>query len=550
MKSRALLAAAVFAGGSAPAVAQNAPAVAAAPAPAWTAAQNYESGTRNLQAGRWFERAAAQFGAATKAEPGNFRYHLALGCARASRAAALAYAAYHAEELAGQIRDYPQELSDWEAAQKDPESDGYKSERPTLPPPFTFWTKDDNQPYRLSPKAVRARFRELSMAATADWEKARDLAATDAERAEAEYVRGWGLLLLDAYEQGMIPGDGEPVPDTPEEADDASEEDVPPKPSARLVEARKALAEAVERAPQNALYQQAQGDVLLGGATMAYVLKEDTPAWAAYQKALELEPRNSALWYRLYQTTARAITFDPKPENEQRRARARTYLLNAAKSDALNANFWYQLAALDLRAAPYWKILNKPVSEREQAFADVLAGATEPDRKTARNAITLLERANAAPHYASVRYQPAVPVLLTRAWDYLARHAYFWEEGARFRELARETAGFALVSARENRTGDAVRAARALIGMGYRLIGDWPVKDKTPGDGTVLTSLVGRAITAIGHDTLVKVYDATGDEAGQRQAQALYNAFKERVTANREATLAEMERSEKAHEGY
>jgi hypothetical protein len=279
-------------------------------------------------------------------------------------------------------------------------------------------------------------------------------------------------------------------------------------------------------------------------------LKDNAPARAAYQKSLELQPRNPLLSYLLYQATARTLTFDPGPENEERRARARQYLLNAAKSDAMNGFFWYQLAALDLRATPYWKVLNKPATEREQAFADVLAGATEADRKTARNAITLLERANAVPRYAPVHYRPAVPVLLARAWEYTARFGYFFEEGARFRELTRNAAGYAQVSARENRTGDAVRAARAVISMGHRLIGDWPTKDKTPGDNTLINSLVGRAIAAIGHDTLVHVYEQAGDTAGRQQAQEAYDAFKQRSAEHREAMLAEMERSKKANESY
>ena len=517
----------------------------------------YDAGVYLLKSGKWFERAGNRLNEAAKAKPDDFRVRLALGCAKASRAAALAYAAYFTEELAGNIRDYPQELADWEAAQKAPESDEYGEARPVRPAPFTFWTKDDNRLYRLTPKQVRARVDELSEAATDDWNKARELAATDDERAEADYVRGWGLLLLDKHRLEPIADENAAAEKTPAaESDEEEDDDAPAPPSARVIDARKALEDAVKLAPENALYRQSLGDVLPGGAASpsgfndTATLRENMPAYLAYQKSLELQPRNSLLWYLLHQSTARSLTFDPGPENEERRARARQYLLNAAKTDVQNGFFWYYLAALDLRATPYWKILNKPVTEREQAFSDVLAGATEADRKTARNAITLLERANAVPRYVPVRYRPAVPVLLACAWDYTARFTYFFEEGARFRELARNAAGFAQVSSRENRTGDAVRAARAVIGMGHRLTGDWPVKDKTPGDGALMRSLVGTALAAIGHDTLIKVYDAAGDEAGGRLAQAAYDAFRRISEARSEVMRADLDRSEAAHEDY
>jgi len=509
----------------------------------------YDAGVYLLKRGTWFERAANRLNEAAKAKPDDFRVFLARGCAKANRVASLAYAAAFTEDLANNVRGYPQELADWEAAQKDPESDEYGDERPKPPVSFTFWTKDDHRPYRLTPKEARARVDELGKVAAEDWDKARELAVTDDERAEADYVRGWGLLLLDKHRLEPIADEKVVAKDAPADEEEEAD-DVPAPPSARVVEARKALDEAVKLAPENALYWQALGDVLLNGMASPNALKDNAPARAAYQKSLDLEPRNPLLWYLLYQATARTLTFDPAPDNEERRARARTYLLNAAKSDAMNGFFWYQLAALDLRATPYWKINERAGTDRESSFAEVLAGATEADRKTARDAIALLERANAVPRYAAVRYQPAVPALLARAWDYTARFASFFDEGTGFRSLARQVSGYAQASARENHTGDAIRAARAIIGMGYRLLGDWPTKDKTPGDNTLITSLVGSAIAAIGHATLVKVYEEVGDEAGRRQALTEQDALRQRAAARNEAFQIEMARSEAAREDY
>jgi hypothetical protein len=210
------------------------------------AQEHHEAGRRNLRAGRWFERAAREFQQAVDKEPNNYAHHLGLGCALASRAASIAYAAQFTEELAKERRDYPKELAAWERAQKDPASDGYGDPRPEPPRIRAFPTKDDNRPFTLTPKQARARYKELADQANSAWEKAAALAKTDAERAETEYVRGWGRLILKQYDLGEEPSD-KPNEDD-EESEDEESEEPDPAPDAEML---KPFEAAVALAPDN-----------------------------------------------------------------------------------------------------------------------------------------------------------------------------------------------------------------------------------------------------------------------------------------------------------
>jgi hypothetical protein len=122
--------------------------------------------------------------------------------------------------------------------------------------------------------------------------------------------------------------------------------------------------------------------------------------------------------------------------------------------------------------------------------------------------------------------------MLAAAWEYKGRHYMgFFPDFARLRQLARAAGSFALVEAPRNKVA-AVRAARAAIGAGYRIMGNWPVKDAPdPANGETITVMVGVAVAAIGYVTLVQVYEAAGDEPGRRRTQEEYDAFRERRDA-------------------
>jgi sugar phosphate isomerase/epimerase len=159
-------------------------------APVRAAAEWYGHATDHLRHGRWFERAIRQLKEATRQEPGNPDYQLALGCAYASRAAAIAEAAEKLENFAWETQQFAKKRAAWEAAQRDPASPTYGKPGPASPPPLV--TRDDNQPFRWTKEEAPQRARDLARAATDTLDKGVALArsAGAADEAKAESVRG------------------------------------------------------------------------------------------------------------------------------------------------------------------------------------------------------------------------------------------------------------------------------------------------------------------------------------------------------------------------
>ena len=197
--------AAILAALSAPALAAPATPPASPPVPAAPAAadqalagspdQLYAWGTDHLVSGRWYERAIAQLKAAVAADPKNSRYHLALGCAEADRAASVGYAVSWRQALGAIQGIYPMQLKSWEAAQKDPKDPQYGSPKPQPPPKISLYTKDDYKALTLTDSQASARIGELSKDAAGELAQAVALAAAPQDKAQAEYTQGWALRL-------------------------------------------------------------------------------------------------------------------------------------------------------------------------------------------------------------------------------------------------------------------------------------------------------------------------------------------------------------------
>ena len=83
------------------------------------------------------------------------------------------------------------------------------------------------------------------------------------------------------------------------------------------------------------------------------------------------------------------------------------------------------------------------------------------------------------------------------------------------RELARAASGYGRICAAHGDRAGLERGARATIGMGLKMAGDWPVRD-TPGGSEVIQTLVGVAVASIGYSSLVKGYTQMGDMARSR----------------------------------
>lgn len=512
--------------------------------PVLSAAEQYRYATGHLKRGRWFELSVRRLAEAIRQEPENPAYHLALGCALASRAASLSHAAVFARGLDAYRERYSQRLAEWEAAQKDVESDEYGEPPPTPPPAVVFRTKDDDRRFTLTNAQARARIAALGEAARAAWEKAAVLAGTPAARAEVQYVRGWGLRLL---ARSVVPS-----------------EDTPPPPTAASRETIKAMETAVALDPGNPIYWQALGDVLGGDGGWLQTLdffghfnsdgededeEEDgegsgggeaatNPASPsrdaarirrAYDRSLELNGRNAALWYHVFRRSPQ--------QRQERIAPALHALRRAAQAEeGRNAYPWYELAAFDFRKTRYGMVLGSPPSERDRALAEIAAAADPESPRIARQAIAYMERGNRALRYAVPRYRPAVPSLLAAAWDYAGRieaDANAELPGGAYRELARAACGYALATAQENKGAEAARVCRTVIGAGHKMRGRWPESGED-GDGD---AFVGVAVAGIGYQTLEQVYRWTGDRARADQAQAEYAFFQRNVKAAADALL-------------
>jgi len=529
----------------------------AAPSPA--ASDPYEAGVLLLKSGRWFERAALRFGEAAKKDPNDFRVPLAKGCAHASRAAALAHAALFASFLTTYRKEYPTILAGWEAVQKNLDGDNPGNPRPELPSPdFVFRTKDDNRPFRLTLDEADAQFAAQSAEANAAWDAALALARTPPEKAEVEYTRGWGRRLLARHDKFL---------DFLRQmraqiASDRTDEFVftpkaPPQDAARRPKPLEDLEAATRDDPENALYWQSLGDAVggyvgwiadtapMGAGNItgeAAVVADTNRAITAYQRALVLRPRDASLWYHvsrllLRQSGANGVGgAPPAPEP------ALDALRNAARADPQNAFAPYQLAAFGFKKVTYGRVLGFGADQREEKLAEVAGAANEDSRKTARAALVDIERGNRAARYVVPVYSPAVPRLLRAAWGYgryfEGYHNADFSAGNRLRELARAACGYALVSVRENKTGEAVRACRAVIGMGLVMAGDWPAEERTPDSGEVLTAMTGSAVVAVGYDTLQQVYEQAGDREGAARAAAERDTFRRRDDAYRKAVQA------------
>jgi hypothetical protein len=150
-------------------------------------------------------------------------------------------------------------------------------------------------------------------------------------------------------------------------------------------------------------------------------------------------------------------------------------------------------------------------------------------RRDGRQAIDLIVRGNSAPRYEPPRYVDSVPNLLAVAWGW--RHSGH-EQGdsesyARARELARSAGTYAKFMASEEKERDeAVRAGWAAVGMGQRLMGDWPTEVDPASCRTLMEPLVGWAVITITYKYLLRVYEMLGDQSGCESVAAESAAFK------------------------
>ena len=227
-------------------------------------------------------------------------------------------------------------------------------------------------------------------------------------------------------------------------------------------------------------------------------------------------------------------------------APALEYLHQAQNRDRANAWPLYEEAALLFRLAPYSIVGpsgNRDATPKEkQAALDAVQN--KEARQRGKQAIDQMVQGNGLPRYDVPRYEDSVPRLLEQAWNlniirFLGENVF--NGMSRQRELARSAMGYAQVMTQpENNVGEAVRANRATVGMGYRMVGDWSIDENFKTGKTIISVLVGIAICAIGYKGLVQTYETVGDKAGANAAQTESDAFQVRVSDYKKAMTAKI----------
>ena len=179
-----------------------------------SAALLYGQGVRMLREGRTFEKAAAHFVRASEMEPTNAEYQIALGCAYACRVASLSWAGIFADRLAREKAAYPKVMTMideivpqsrrqmQEENASEAEVTRYNTELAELKEKLKanvnriIVIKDDKKPFCLTQVELANELTALTKNALAAWESGVNLCQSMTDKANAEYVRGWGMNLI------------------------------------------------------------------------------------------------------------------------------------------------------------------------------------------------------------------------------------------------------------------------------------------------------------------------------------------------------------------
>lgn len=533
MPQRTIVLACVYFGVVAPAWAQQKPVPAPPPPKAITAGSAlYREGELLLRRGRKFERAAGLFAQAAEKEPKNPAHQLAMGCAYTNRVASLAHAAVFTRMKAIELREYQSDLLEWQEAQKVSSSELYGKARPKPPLNRSYQIKDDGIPYRLTLEQLTARLSELCGKAKAAFDRGVLLAKTPEEQAETEYVRGWGMLILRQY-VGYAGGEWDtaglrltpkfPVPFKDDGTLVNPEEkylDIKNVPPHKDVDA--AFEKATDLSPGTAIYWESRAEAeSIVHTHMEYV-----------RKALEIAPKNVPLWYRLFEWE---MHWDKEsPEFEVHRKIALQCLDNAARYDSANAYPRYLRAHLLYEDSGINEAMlgTTGLTLESKDAAKVPAAFKEAKtRSIFQNALRMVEAGNALPRFETPRYYPPVPRLLLPGWRYENGANRRGLNSAQLRELSRRLSVHAYLAAQEQtNSAEAISAARAVKGVGEKLMSVTPIRPYELGDSTLLTVLTGKAITAISYSLLINLYATWGNHDAANAAQADYAVFQKRST--------------------
>jgi hypothetical protein len=487
--------------------------------PDWNAADHHRQATDLLRQGKDYSRAIAHAREAVRQQPENREYQRALGAACASRAASLAYAYQWTYGLEQARKDYPEELAEWQAKKAEAEQNGetFLDSPPDQPPVgLVLKTKDDGKPFTLSAQQVEKEVVRLSVDALQAFGRAVALSTTPPEKADAQYQRGWALLLLryhlasldqiKAQKQGMDvrfkSEDDLPSPVRDEVVREAKSGPI------TVSAARQAFEEATRWAPDSARYWESLGCALHGfypddgrGLLVEALAQKDDAANAAWLAALERDPSNAALWYKVAERTERQ--------------RARRYFQKAAEADPTNAAPLYRMAALDFEDAPYQNLYQARTRKSYDAAPGRVAereARSPAAQKAAQQALEAVLRGNGRAVYRYPYYRPPVPELLAGAWDNCTTPSFnFPSQNSSMRALARNLCGYAYSLAEQGNQTAAERVLQADLEVAAKMMADWPLRDITRGGFELITHMTGFAVAITAHDARRDIYLKAGD---------------------------------------
>jgi tetratricopeptide (TPR) repeat protein len=462
-----------------------APAAASVPVPAAAkasrsqkdeAAAAYLAGVSLVYRGKRLEEAAQKLGEAVRLEPQNGEYRLALGCALVRRAAVLRWAYDSTLLYEKQKASYPQRRAAWEKGQTDPKSVRYGANPPL--PPSRPTTVDDGKLFTLTPAQAKEAANDLVRRALKEWDASLAIASADAERANRQYVRGWGMLVAWRIAREFVenpagsPTFGQRVPW------------LDPK----LVSGQQiidAFQDALAAAPNNAKYWQSLGDAYMSNVAPGAGSREK--AFAAYEKALTLDRRNAKLWYWKY------------TQQQSDPAAAAAAIGQAASVDPSNSFYWYLLADLLLKRSAGEKVRSPDLRS--------------PDLASGFDA---LEKGNAGT-MRPVTYPYAVPKILAPL-DPKDTGVGYGIDGDYIYMLPRSVAAAVDAYLVKGDTASGVSAARA----GVRFTEKIAAFAETQTDPVILSlawEYVGSA-TETSYSSLVKALERAGDIGGAEEARA------------------------------
>jgi hypothetical protein len=476
-----------------------------------TADDWYNSSVILLKRGQKFNRVATQLHKAIALRD-QMKYHVALGCAFAGRAASLAQATVDRTQFAADQAKYEGWLTAWKAAQKDPGSLDNGKPRPEAP---VLLTKDDQLPFILTREEAVRQFKTLVEDAMAEWDAALSRVKTDQERAELDYVRGWGMELLRVY------------------GERANWKDLP-----RAPENTKLLLEATKLAPKNAVYWQSLGDLRMDLSADIGSGRDKPGALVAYRQALKLKQTNANLWYRIYDLCKHD---DPEQAKEA--------LRQAVQTDADNAYPAYRLAGLLFSETPYSNSVKEFARARREN--DVLSPDTfraiskqisdAPDyakmRQAAEAALAEVENGNRANRYVAPVYDPPFPALLRAAWYFKGNSFNATLDVRDWQTISVSTGDYITVTVQKGDEEAAAHASHILRDMGIKIAGDLYDKPIPLPKAELQRLMIGFSIVRTGYEYLLGAYKEAGDSASAAQLDPEYRAFDAQYKQYMEAAI-------------